>query len=660
MRILNSGKKEIPISPNPLFDRLYNRAIQWGICLLAAFTPLVIIPQMAGSAITPKFIFSQVLLILLTGLWLIKVIRSGVCEIKKEPMVIFLPVFAAVYYVPSLFSETPQLSFQQGMTTLFWLCGVFVIVSSCRDEKSIRRIILSAIFGGVIAALYGLLQYLNMDFLHLKWEGRQLVEKEIMISTFGNANFFAAYLVPISLLVLTWGILSVKNIFLRFVNIVLAILLVGCITLSGVRSAWVDLPVTIVLGSWLYYRKRAKNKNIVQQVSVNRKYFRTVGWTAVVVGLILVFGLVISKYQVYKPDWLRTQLKSMQNIHELEERFLVWQIGCNIISRHPILGIGVGRFPSVFFPELKKFVESDTNHEYEAALDYINGANANHVHNDYLQLTAETGIFSFSILLWIILFFYYSQIKAIDASQDEHWRIQHIGLTVATFAFLLDAMVSFPFYLPANGLLFWILVGLTLAHSQLAEEDRVTKISIPKWGKRVGYLVTILFFIGFLIPTVKMAYASCYLKSGIGSLLMRNGQEALDYFQKSEELNPTVGETHYYLGKIYGITGQLDKAMEEYSLAEKCGMDNIDVYQDEAIFYYRNKEYQKAADEYEFITAVNPGNSDAHKWLSVIYTDYLPNRDKAIFHIQKYISTTESEKDREWFQKKLTELQNSK
>ncbi len=645
-----------------LFDRSCRIVIRWGFCLLVGLTPLIIVPQMSESAITPKFIYSEVLLLILTSLVVVQIIKNGIFRIQRNFMYLPLLVFAVVYFIPSLFGEMPRLSFLTGLPTLFWLCGYFALVSTGKDDKLVRWLIVAVIAGGIIPAIYGLMQYSNLDFLHLKWEGREMEGKGIMISTFGNTNFFGAYMVPILLLIITWGILTTKNIILRFINIVLVTIFIGSIILSGVRSAWVATLVTMVLGVWLYYRKWSKKEEQAVPVSKYRRYAKIIGWVMLIVCLSGTFGYFFSKSKVYKPGWLLGQLKAMQDIHDtrVEQRFLTWQVGFNIISRHPILGMGIGRFPGVYFQGLSEIVKLNAEHEYDAVLDYMMGRNANHMHNDYLQLTAESGIIASSILLWIILYFYFCQIKSIRQSQDTNWRLRHIGLTLATVTFLLDALVSFPFYLPANGLLFWILVGLTVVHSQDVIEEKGKQILISRWIKSVGYGLVLIIFVVILSVTVNVVKASYYFKRGVGALMSQSIPEALDYFQKSEQLNPSVGETHFYLGKLYGIRDQLGQAIAEYSLAEQYGMDDIEVYEEPAVFYFRQKEYRKAADKYEQILVLEPSYPEAHKWLGVIYSDYLPDREKAIFHIQKYLASNPWENYRQWFLDKLTELQNSK
>ena len=53
----------------------------------------------------------------------------------------------------------------------------------------------------------------------------------------------------------------------------------------------------------------------------------------------------------------------------------------------------------------------------------------------------------------------------------------------------------------------------------------------------------------------------------------------------------------------------------------------------------------------------SPNHPLAHKMLALIYSQYLPDKDKAIVHIEKYLASGPDIKEKKWFQDKLTELQ---
>jgi len=79
---------------------------------------------------------------------------------------------------------------------------------------------------------------------------------------------------------------------------------------------------------------------------------------------------------------LLNRLKSSFDMHEgsNEGRFAMWQEGIRVFSEHPASGVGLGNFP----------LEVKPSAEYREPI---------YAHNTYLDIAAETGIFS--VLFWI-------------------------------------------------------------------------------------------------------------------------------------------------------------------------------------------------------------------------------------------------------------------
>jgi O-antigen ligase len=110
----------------------------------------------------------------------------------------------------------------------------------------------------------------------------------------------------------------------------------------------------------------------------------------------------------------------------------------HIFFDHPIKGAGVGGLVAVF-------------PRYEVAYD---GLVVDHVHNDYMELLAETGILGGLCglaFLWILI---RDARRGFIAEQGHFSRAIHAGAITALCGLLLHSMVDFNLHIPSNVLLF--------------------------------------------------------------------------------------------------------------------------------------------------------------------------------------------------------------
>ena len=105
---------------------------------------------------------------------------------------------------------------------------------------------------------------------------------------------------------------------------------------------------------------------------------------------------------------------------------------------HPIAGTGVGSLVAVY-------------PRYETLYD---GKVVDHVHNDYMELLAETGILGASCglaFLWIL----FREARSCFAAEQGHFsRAIHAGAITAVCGLLLHSLVDFNLHIPSNALLF--------------------------------------------------------------------------------------------------------------------------------------------------------------------------------------------------------------
>ena len=129
-----------------------------------------------------------------------------------------------------------------------------------------------------------------------------------------------------------------------------------------------------------------------------------------------------------------------------EGRLTYWTYTVGIFADYPLLGTGLGTFPSLY-PD-------------KEGADIL--IRLFHAHNDYLEYLSELGIVGMGLLLGGIL---YLLIKSFLVWKERrHPELKSLGLggIVAVICILLHSLTDFNLQIPANMLLFSVVLSLTV------------------------------------------------------------------------------------------------------------------------------------------------------------------------------------------------------
>ena len=122
------------------------------------------------------------------------------------------------------------------------------------------------------------------------------------------------------------------------------------------------------------------------------------------------------------------------------DRFVVWRATFNMVKEHPFLGKGVGTFMAYF-------------------RDYVSNKNIQYAHNCFLQIWAETGIFSLISFLSFLGFLLWGAITAFVKNRN----FIILGIFAGLSGFLVHSFFDTHFYSLQLSALFWTMAGILQA-----------------------------------------------------------------------------------------------------------------------------------------------------------------------------------------------------
>ncbi|PIP83990.1 MAG: hypothetical protein CO113_15450 [Elusimicrobia bacterium CG_4_9_14_3_um_filter_62_55] len=227
----------------------------------------------------------------------------------------------------------------------------------------------------------------------------------------------------------------------------------------------------------------------------------------------------------------------------LRLRLVFWRNSLEMIADHPLRGVGLDNH-KIHYPRYSRTVMS------EAVLNERN--QIGNLHNDYLQILAETGLVGFGLALWLVLL-------VVLRLRESGSSPVSIALAVGFFGFALDAVVSFPLFKPLPPFLLAAQLGI-LAALGPAREFRL--------GRAAAAVLTALAALTLVFCArsvyTRGAAEAAYTKAMIADLQER-WDDSAKHAAAARRLDGSRDDILFLLGKGLTYSGRPSEAIEPLS-----------------------------------------------------------------------------------------------
>ncbi len=417
---MNSLNKQIFYKCNSEGGAIY-KVIRYILYSIVIFTPIAF----GGVQGWAKAIL-HIEVIIAISLFFIKQIQEQ-CKIKSNKTDLYLPALAMSTLVifSALFSVNPRTSLWAVILFFDYILLLYLFVNTVHTRRQLRQIISIIIIMGVFISIIGIaIQLRGGNFFNL---GNNKADGTRFSALYVNPDHMAGYMemaIPLALGFITTGIDNFK----RFGIIIAIFLMFIALLFSLSRGAWTGLAsaiIFLILGFRLHRR-------------LNRKIIITIAIT-----LFIIFIIILSS-----PMLIKSVRSFGDKLDAISVRLTVWKGVINMIKDYPLSGTGPGTFGLVF----TQYQPPGLNRHYSMA------------HNDYLHFTSELGVLFIPIALWMIIIFYKRGMKK-SKTKSRLVKGTTLGAIGGVTAILMHSLSDFNLHIPANALVFTILVAISVAPS---------------------------------------------------------------------------------------------------------------------------------------------------------------------------------------------------
>ena len=317
-----------------------------------------------------------------------------------------------------------------------YLLLFFLLAQSFRVRADLYRLVWFLILMCFGVSLLGIIQHFTSEGT-IYWL-RALRSGGDPFGPYVNRNHFAGFVeltLPVGLAMLIFRGLRRD---LYPLASVLTIIPIGALILSGSRGGIVSFGFEVAV-LWLLAKTRRgpEGPRLTPLAIVALAAVALIAWLGA--------GKAIERFSMVRSGEV--------TIHR---RFTMSEGAVHIFKDHPIKGAGLGALVAVY-------------PRYEILYD---GRLVDHVHNDYIEMVAETGVLGGLCglaFLWIL----FRQAKTCYGAEQGHFsRALHAGAVAGLCGMLLHSFVDFNLHIPANALLF-------LLQAYLATSTPFASESVP-------------------------------------------------------------------------------------------------------------------------------------------------------------------------------------
>jgi O-antigen ligase len=391
------------------------KAVRIGLCVLFAFSVLAhgVVEVWSESVLE---IGASVLLVL----WAVLAYRNPEIAIRWNslnwPFLGFIGIGAM--QLARHWSADPFLTRIELLRFAAYFIVFFLCAQVFREPADLVKLAWFLVFLGFSVGLLGIIQHFTSEGT-IYWI-RQLPQGGDVFGPYVNRNHFAGFVelvAPVGLALLVFR--GVRRDLFPMAGL-LTILPVGALILSGSRGGIVCFGFEVaVLALLARTRKGPQGATMIAVAFVALASLALIAWLGA--------GKAIERFS-------KTRIGDVT----LSRRASMFRGAEHIFFDHPLKGVGLGTIVTVF-------------PGYDTGYD---GLVVDHVHNDYIEALAETGLLGGLCGVAFLWLLFRGAWRSFTAEQGHFSRALHAGAIAAVCGILLHSFVDFNLHIPSNALLF--------------------------------------------------------------------------------------------------------------------------------------------------------------------------------------------------------------
>ena len=388
--------------------------VRGGICLVIAFSVLAFGAVEAWSEAVVEISAAVLLLV-----WAIATARDRTATIQWNALNGPLLAFLAMGLLQLFLGGTAYafLTRMEVLRVAAYVILFFLAAQAFRKRADLSFLAWFLIVFCFAVSLLGIIQHFTSEG-ELYWMPSLTIRGD-SFGPFVNRNHFAGFVeltLPVGLgLMLFRGISSE----LLPLETVLTIVPVGALVLSGSRGGIIGFALELcVLAVLARTRRAGEGPRMIALATVALAALAVVAWVGA--------GKAIQRFSTARQDLTMSRRSSMV------------RGAAGVFFAHPIKGSGLGTLVSVY-------------PRYETLYD---GYVVQHVHNDYMEGLAETGVAGGLCGLAFLWLLYREARKGFETERSHFGRGLRAGAIAAVAGLLLHSFIDFNLHIPSNALLF--------------------------------------------------------------------------------------------------------------------------------------------------------------------------------------------------------------
>mgnify|MGYP001618282420 CR=1 FL=1 len=299
---------------------------------------------------------------------------------------------------------------------------IFVImIDVVKTRKYLKAVVTAILLSCALIGADGLWQYFtHHDFLrhYPIWSSFNRIT-----ASFKFPNGLGGWLITVIPLCISLAIFNTKEKIFRISGLILSVVLLICLVMNFTKGAWIAILPALFFLVW--HRGDAAKKILLAVLLT----------MLAGLGLLMIFGGkdIIASYAA----------RGWSGVHRLDLIGMCWRM---FLDR-PFFGHGINTFMSI----------------YESYAEGMTFGGVSYAHNCYMQILAETGIFSLLAFLWMIGALFVSSLKSIAIKRDGFVKFSQIGIAAGLLAYLFHSSVETNLYALQLAILFYYFLGLAAA-----------------------------------------------------------------------------------------------------------------------------------------------------------------------------------------------------